>query len=195
MTDQQETKRARVRRLLLTPLITSGLRKHPRMTAEDYQAMLTRLADKLGHMSERHLTALEPLIIRHTRGKDRNIWPDEVTIVSWAYQLSPPPARTSPYVNSLMQSEAGRTALSMGYHVELFMMAKKLGPPPTRYNLARLAQEAQENRRELTRIEEQINCGMASLERRQWLAWYRHNEGECSAIMEPSTEDQKVYAT
>lgn len=180
---EPETKRGRVRRILIDPLLTSGMRKQARMKAADYDDMLVRLADKLGHMSDENLHGLVPLITRHATGKEKNCWPDEVSVVAWALAIQPPPPRACDYVMSLMRSVAGRRAFESGYHVELYMTAKKLGPPPSRYDQARLCRDADENRREVERVRAQIEAGTATLERRQWLNWYLGQQRECEDIM------------
>ena len=79
----KETKRDRVRRILITPLVQAGMRRQTKMKAPDCEAMLVRLADKLAHMSDANLRGLVALFTRHARGPERNQWPDEVSMVSW----------------------------------------------------------------------------------------------------------------
>lgn len=183
-----ETKRDRVRRLLIHPLLRAGMRKQTRMKEPDYADMLVRLSDKLAHLSDQNIAGLKQWITRWAAGKDRNRWPDEVAIVSKALELQAPPPRDCPYVVSVMRSRAGHRAKDLGYHVELFMAALRFGPPFGKLNLDRLKAEAEGNRREVARVRDMIADGTAPDERRLWLDWYLHHEEQALAIMETETE-------
>ena len=65
--EHKETKRDRVRRILITPLVQAGMRRQTKMKAPDCEAMLVRLADKLAHMSDANLRALVALFIGAVR--------------------------------------------------------------------------------------------------------------------------------
>lgn len=184
----EETKRDRVRRLLIRPLLRAGMRKQTRMKEPDYAEMLVRLSDKLAHMSDQNIAGLSQWITRWAGGKDRNQWPDEVAIISKAYELQAPPPRDCPYVVSVMRSRAGQRAKDLGYHVELFMAAIRFGPPFGKLNLDRLAAEAETNRREVQRVRGMIADGTATAERRQWLNWYLRHEEQALAIIEMEQE-------
>ncbi|MDK3017612.1 hypothetical protein [Pseudodonghicola flavimaris] len=174
---------ARVRALLFAPLEAAGMQRPGGMTVAGYEEMRARLCRALTHMSDRSLRGLAELVTRHAQGRQVDRWPKEVTLKSWGLRIQPPPARQSDYVASLMTSAMGRAARDQGYHVELFMLARRLGPPPSRYDLGRLRQEAEENRRMREIVRRQIDYDSASLDQRQWLAWYDRNETECLALM------------
>ncbi|MGH1447420.1 MAG: hypothetical protein ACRBBO_15405 [Cognatishimia sp.] len=178
----EETKRDRVRRLLINPLEASGMRKQTRMKEPDYSEMLIRLADKLSYLPDLMLEGLVTWCTRHAKGKERNQWPDEVAILSQAMSLQPPPPRSCPYVVSVLRSQAGDRAEMMGYLTELFMAAKKYGPPFSKMNLDRLAREAQENSAEVAKVQDAIRRGVALNERRQWLDWYLRHQSDALAI-------------
>lgn len=180
----QESKRDRVRRILINPLLRAGMRKQNKMKADQYSEMLTRLADKLSYLDELHLRGLEPKIIRHAKGKERNEWPAEVSIISWAYEVQSPPPRKCAYVVSVLKSKAGARALEYGYLPELLMALRTFGPPFSKLDLQQLAQTARANRQDLKRVREMIERGTAPLERRQWMDWYLRHEREAKAIME-----------
>ena len=130
--EHKETKRDRVRRILITPLVQAGMRRQTKMKAADCEAMLVRLADKLAHMSDANLRALVALFTRHARGPERNQWPDEVSMVSWAWAMQPPPPRANPYVVSVLQSAAGRRADAFLHHymVEGALVPRPVSPVP-----------------------------------------------------------------
>lgn len=180
--------RAQVRALLFEPLEAAGMVRPARMTLADYEAMKGRLVRAFAHMSDQSLRGLAEVVTRHAQGPNRDRWPKEVTLKSWAARIQPPPARRSDYVASLMTSAMGRTARAQGYHVELFLLARRLGPPPTRYDLGRLQEEAQENRRRREVVRHRIASGTDSRDHRQWLAWFERNEAECLALMDAGTE-------
>jgi len=179
---------ARVRAQLFAPLEAAGMQRPGGMTVAGYEEMRARLCRALAHMSDRSLRGLAEVVTRHAQGRQVDRWPKEVTLKSWAFRIQPPPARRSDYVASLMTSAMGRAAQDQGYHVELFMLARRLGPPPSRYDLGRLRHEAEENRRMREIARRQIDHESASVDQRQWLAWYDRNETECLALMAAGDE-------
>ncbi|MFW2541519.1 hypothetical protein ACN2XU_02675 [Primorskyibacter sp. 2E107] len=189
MTEQAETKRDRVRRILITPLLRAGMRKQTRQKADEYADMLVRLADKLAYLDEQHLRGLAAFATRWAKGKARNEWPDEVTLVSRAYELQSPPPRKCDYVVSVMRSKAGELARSHGYHVELFTAARSFGPPFSKLDLSRIANEARRNRAELDRVRGLADRGAVPVERQQWMDWYLRHEAEALAIMDMDLEE------
>lgn len=183
-----ETKRDRVRRILIDPLLQAGMKKQTRMKQPEYEAFQIKLCDRLSHMSDKNLLGMVSFITRHAKGGERNQWPDEVSIVSCALSIQPPPPRSCPYVVSVLKSEAGQRAKTLGYHVELFMFVRKFGPPFSKVNRKKLADEAQENRKEMSRVVNAIERGTALEERRQWLDWYLRHEAEALAIIDQVEE-------
>lgn len=184
MSEQAETKRDRVRRVLISPLLRAGMRKQTRMSVEDYQAMLVRLADKLGFMSEENLRGLVPVLTRNAKGREHNQWPDEVAIVKWAYSVQVPPPRECDYVVSVIRSHAGQLARERGYLPELLMEARKLGPPFSKVNIDRLERLGRDSRRERDRLRRRLDIGETIRQERQdWLDWYDRHEREALSIM------------
>lgn len=178
----EETKRDRVRRLLINPLTATGMRKQSRMKEPEFAEMLIRLADKLSYLPDLTLEGLVAWCTKNARGKERNQWPDEVAIVSQAMSLQPPPARSCPYVVSVLRSKAGDRAAEMGYLTELYMAARNYGPPFSKLNLQRIAREAQANLAELEKVQSSVTRGVATLERQQWLNWYLRHQSEALEI-------------
>lgn len=189
-----ETKRDRVRRLLITPLTEGGMRKSPSMKQDAYEALLVRLADKLSYLSDRHMAGLRERIIRNARGKERNRWPDEVSIIAWARQVQLPPPRKCPFVVSVLRSRAGVRARQLGYHAELLIAMRKSGPPFSKYDQNRMPEEARRNAAEAERVESLIRQGKAPVERQQWLDWYRNHQAEALAIMDAAEEEFEAVA-
>ncbi|WP_147232835.1 hypothetical protein [Phaeobacter gallaeciensis] len=179
-----ESGRARVRRVLIEPLEIGGMVRARGVSLTDHQAMLVRLQDKLAYLSEHQLRGMAEFAVFAAKGKAGNVWPDEVLLCRWAYRTQPPPPRKSDYVSSLMCSRAGQVAREAGYHVELFLMARRFGPPPTRYDQRILQREATENRDKRALVTKQIETGNAFQSDIDWLGWFQRQEGECLAIMD-----------
>ena len=179
-----ESKRDRVRRVLIHPLERAGMRKQRRMTAAAHDEFLVRLADRLAYLREDQLRGLVPVLTRHAKGKDGNEWPDEVAIVKWAYGMEPPPFELNDYVVSVLRSRAGAVAKDNGYIVELLLAAQRLGPPFSKLNTERLRREGQQAAQERERLRRRMARGdEVPLERRQWLNWYGAHEQTALAIM------------
>ena len=73
--EQPESGRGRVRRLLITPLEAGGMQRKRGRSVADHEKMLTRLADKLGYMSDRGLQGLAMYLVR--MAGEGQIWPVE----------------------------------------------------------------------------------------------------------------------
>lgn len=177
MNGTKAEREARVAALLIEPL--AGLSRRRGMSAEDHDRMLGRLAERLAYMSDDNLRGMHDLILRHA---GKGVWPAEALIKAWAYDLQLPPPRDCDYARSLIRSAMGRQAREEGWAVELYRIAKRLGPPPNRYVLGQLRDEAATNRRRRLVIRENIEAGRASEQDRAWLAAYHADLAEVDAI-------------
>lgn len=192
MNQMAETKRDRVRRLLIKPLLDAGMKKQTRMPAGDYLEFQVRLADKLSYLPDIHLRGLVVQVMRMAKGPERNQWPDEVSITNWAHDLQVPPPRKHPFAISVLRSRAGKRARDLGYHAELLIALRKSGPPFSKYDLRRMPEEARENREELDRVARLVQGGSAPIERRQWRDWYLRHQQEAIAIMDADEAEFEV---
>lgn len=165
--------RARVRAVLLDPIDAAGAKRHGRATLAEHHAMKERLADTFAHMPDTALEGLRDLIFRHLGGKDGLQWPPEAWLRKSALRLCPKPPRANPYVKTLMASAMGQRAIENGYGAELLSLAIKLGPPPSKYDLAKLARQAQDARREAERIQRLSQDGRALPDDLDWLDSYQ----------------------
>jgi hypothetical protein len=157
-----ESGTARVRRVLIEPL--AKLARPRGLQAGQHADNLDRLARKLRHMDEAGLSALLDLCLGQAGGpgvqrKAVPVCPHDAAILAWAYALQPPPVTQSDYPASVMRSAMGRRAHDLGYGVELFRAACRLGPPPQAYSITRLKDEAAENRRRRAVCREAIEAG------------------------------------
>lgn len=177
--------RARVDALLLEPLV--GLARKRGLSAEKHEAMLDRIRGRLAYMTDANLRGMVDLILRHAA---KGVWPDEALIKAWAYALQCPPPRECDYAMSLIRSAMGRQARDEGWAVELFQIAKRLGPPPGRYIIRQLKDDAEQNRRRRTLISENIQAGLASAEDAAWLNEWHQDMAEIEAIQSGRAEGQ-----
>lgn len=176
--------RARVDMLLMQPL--AGLARRRGTSAEAHDKALARLRDWLTYMSDDNLRAMVDLIARHAV---KGVWPEEGLVRAWAMTIQCPPPRDSAYAQSLIKSAMGRQAMAEGWAVELFQIAKKLGPPPGKYIITRLKQDADSNRHKRKVIHENIEAGRATLAEKQWLSAWHEDLAEIEAIQTAVTEE------
>jgi hypothetical protein len=159
---QAETGAARVRRVLIAPLLDLA---RPRGVADaQHRDNLDRLARKLSYMDEGPLAGLLGLCLGHSglvavSGSTRPACPKDSMILAWAYALQPPPLTVSDYPASVVRSAMGRRAHDGGYGVELLRHARRFGPPPQSYLVTKLQDEARENARRRAALRTEIEAG------------------------------------
>lgn len=180
--------RSVVRSYLIDGLAQMGMVRKRSVRQVDHDKFLARLVDRLSYMSPDNLAGLRQYVVRLAGGKGSNEWPAEVAIYQAAYVIQPPPPRQSDYAQSLIRSALGRRASDEGWLVELFQVARRMGPPPGRYIISKLKEEADANRRRRARIAEYLAQGSASPDDVGWLDRYHFDLAECSAIIEAREE-------
>ncbi|UFS64382.1 hypothetical protein LO749_09395 [Paracoccus denitrificans] len=185
MTGAKAEAEERVDALLLEPL--AGLKAQRGMTAEKHEKMLHRLRGWLAYMSAENLRGMHDLIVRHAV---KGVWPAEALIKHWATTLQLPPPRECDYARSLIRSAMGRQAREEGWAVELYQIAKRIGPPPTKYFISGLKDEAESNRRRRIVVCEKIEAGHETAEDRAWLARWHEDMAEVEAIQSAASEGQ-----
>jgi hypothetical protein len=168
----QESGTARAKRLLTGPL--AGLARPRGVAAATHAAELDRLARKLSYMDAAALAGLCDLVLHHAGAvalprKAMPVCPPLAMVQAWAYALAAPPVNVSDYPASVLRSAMGRRAYDAGYGVELFRMARRMGPPPGAYSLMQLREEAVENRRRREALRVEIAAGRGVPP--NWLAW------------------------
>lgn len=175
---------ARVETLLMEPL--AGLKAQRGMSAEAHAKTLARLRGWLAYMTDENLRGMHDLIVRHAV---KGIWPAEGLIKHWAAALQLPPPRECDYARSLIRSAMGRQAKAEGWAVELYQIAKKIGPPPTKYFISGLKEEAVANRRRRLSITERIETGRDGADDRAWLAAWHQDMAEIEAIQSAVSDE------
>lgn len=169
--------KARVDALLMQPL--AGLARKRGISAEAHEKSLERLRSFLTYMSDTNLSGLVDLIARHAA---KGVWPEEGLVRAWAMTLQVPPPRDCAYARSLIRSAMGRRAMEEGWAVELFQVARRLGPPPGKYIIANLKRDAEEHRHRRRVIRENIEAGLATNDEKTWLEGWHTDLAEVEAI-------------
>lgn len=176
----------RVQAELIEPLVRMGMRKAGTVAAEDHAAFLGRLAERLAYLAADQLATLREVVARHGQGKARDVWPSELSILSWAHALVPPPE--SRLATSWMASVEGRRAweedplLAVALHRHL----RAAGVPPvTRVadHWPGIRAKAAEWERRRTRIEEKAARGPLGDEDAGWLAGLERALEEVRALV------------
>lgn len=180
--EHAETKRGRVRRLLLGPL---GFR-HPRGTDEaDGRKALDRIADDLGYMADDRLAALCDMLRSHGQGSARNLWPDHATFVGFAEVVQPRPLEELPALLRWLGSVEGPRALAAGTLVETveYVRGRKV-PPVTPQARQLVAEKAAENARRLVIIGERRAAGLGiAPSELAWEGWYLDQRAAAEALV------------
>ncbi|MEO0765194.1 MAG: hypothetical protein AAFY75_04180 [Pseudomonadota bacterium] len=121
MTDtaKPETKRDRVRRLVIIPMTEFGMCRRPAKPKGEtkaeanaradgqHRAFLDRVCDELGHMSDQQLSQMRRWLEVSGVGDKRNYWPDFATIAGTAHNFCPRPVEELPELKSWFLSAKG----------------------------------------------------------------------------------------
>ncbi len=181
-----ETKRDRVRRLFITPMIEHGWRKPPSVKQEAHDALLVKLADGLGYLTDHNFARLRAVMQTKGTGPRLNNWPTLATIMSFAQVAQPRPIDEVPGLLSWFRSAAGAQAELQGRLVEEYgWWCKHHSPPYLPGHMRLVASRAAENRQRATLIEDQVRRGGSPMEsERAWLAHYRAREAHVRSLMD-----------
>lgn len=168
MTDEQtttETKRDRVRRMLITPAQDRGMRFRRGVPEEDQRKALDRLCDDLAYLGDAALHALREWLLCHGDGAERTFWPSHIALVTTAEAIQPRPLEEVPGVASWFQSRAGADALAEGRLIAEFLWWERKKRPPLNPQEKRLvAEKAGTIASEMTRTQDKLNRGVAPLQ-------------------------------
>ncbi|WP_370286912.1 hypothetical protein [Pseudooceanicola nanhaiensis] len=168
MTEEQttiETKRDRVRRLLITPAQDRGMRFRKGTSDEDQRKHLDRLCDELAYLSDRTLDALREWVTTHGEGSERTFWPTHTSIVSTAEAYEPRPLEETPGVAGWFRSRAGEAALAENRLIAEFLWwERKKRPPLSAHERKLVADRAASIASERARTEDKLNRGVAPLQ-------------------------------
>jgi hypothetical protein len=193
MTDAQttktETKRDRVRRLLIDPLTAWGFRKPGNVPEAKHAKFLVDLADGLAYLSDDQLVTLREFLKTKGEGKDRRGWPRMATITPLAEAVAPRPLEEIPVIASWFGSARGPQALAEGTLVAEFQFLSALKRPPLHEgDWRRIRERATEHDSSKRVREDRVRRGVADDDDRQWLAWYAQLEARAMALLPAKTE-------
>ncbi|WP_300009721.1 hypothetical protein [uncultured Roseobacter sp.] len=188
---ENETKRDRVRRLLIAPLAEDGMRfKHG--TPQDRQKhQLDRLADDLGYMTDAGLLALRDWMRSHGDGSNRCFWPATVAVISTAECFEPRPLEELPALRRWFASAAGRAALEGNRLVAEYEFWRKFKRPPVQpRDKEAVARRAAEWATKAERVRDRVARGLSPLhDDAAWLDWYNSVTERAQALVAADRED------
>ena len=188
-TTKTETKRDRVRRILIHPLTEWGFRKPGNVTEAKHAKFLVDLADGLAYLSDDQLVTLREFLKTKGEGKDRRGWPRMATITPLAEAVAPRPLEEIPVIASWFGSARGPQALAEGTLVAEFQFLSALKRPPLHDgDWRRIRERATEHDSSKRVREDRVRRGVADDDDRQWLAWYAQLEARAMALLPAKTE-------
>lgn len=181
--EHHETKRDRIRRLLLDPL---GFRFPKAVDAEAGKKTLNRIADDLTYMSDASLAAMRDMMASKGQGSARNFWPDHASFIGFAEVVEPRPVEELPALLSWFGSVEGPAAMKAGLLVETWQfIERRKKPPVTNQERALVSEQAAKNARRLQIIEERRRDGRTvDAEDAAWERWYLQLRIRCEEIVE-----------
>jgi len=142
----EETKRDRVRRLLIDKLKSDGMRFERGTPVEDQKRRLDRMADDLSYMTDERLGWLRDCLKTKGEGSRRNFWPSRITVLGYAEQAQPRPLEDWPGLKGWFVSAAGQVAIGTPGRLlaEFKFWTKHKRPPVRSYELEAVAREAKQ---------------------------------------------------
>ena len=170
--EKVESKRGRVRRLLLDPLENDGFKRPHKISEEDFKKKLGRLADALAYMSDNSLQVLYNMMRSKGQGRERNVWPDRATFYAIAELVEPCPIEKIPSMLGWFASRSGPQAQADDTLVEVLGYIQQHKKPPTTDGARKqIAHDAQERRRFVQIARRRILDGEATDEEKARLAF------------------------
>ena len=171
---QTETKRDRVRRLLIQPLADRGFRFKAGTPAERQRELLDQLADDMAYLSDESLQVLEQCMRAKGEGTSRCFWPSLATFDGFAQAREPRPLGELPAVLRWFASAAGRAALDGDRLVAEYLFWQRHRRPPVRQlEQQAVAEEAARINRQAEAIRDRRDRGGApTSDDLAWLAWH-----------------------
>ena len=173
--DTVETKRDRVRRLLLNPLKADGFRFAKGVKAEEAQTRRDRMADDLAYLNDDGLIALRISLRTKGEGSARCFWPMPATVLGLAESFQRRPLDELPQLLRWFASAAGGAALLGDRLVaEYWFWTMHKRPPVKPMDKKIVADKAADWRRRVELAEDRIQRGRTIPDDDvQWLEWYR----------------------
>lgn len=182
----EETKRDRVRRLLIQPLTDDGFRFKRGSDEAKCARDLDRIADSLSHMSDVELERMRACLVTKGEGASRNFWPPVATVLAFGEFVHPRPLEAVPELLSWFRSRAGEAALKDGRLVaEYRFWEQKKRPPMSAMDKKRVADRGAEYEHKATVLREKRADGRSLMvDDVQWLDWYEELSDRLSRMVD-----------
>lgn len=173
-TEKAESKRARVRRLLISPLMRDGMRFRHGTPDDAQKKALDGLADDLAYMTDRGLEALRIWALRNGEGSSKCFWPTRVSMIGKAEDFERRDLEELPALARWFASTAGQAALDGGrLAAEYAFWTRYKRPPVKPEDRKRVADRAAEWTVKAERIRDRVSRGLQPLhDDADWLNWY-----------------------
>lgn len=184
-----ESRRGRVRRLLIEPLELAGFRKSAKVTAERHKVVLASLADDLSYMSDESIDVLRQMLLPHGQGRDHDIWPSKATITGIAERVEPRPVEELPGLIRWFRSVEGPRARREGTLVETWAWFHRNKRPPIGVERS-LRERAGENRRKLDLYRDRMRRGVAKADETDWVRRYEDRLAYCEGLVVGGNEEE-----
>lgn len=180
-----ETKRDRVRRLFIHPMIEHGWRKPGNVKQEAHDAMLVKLADALNYLTDESFATLRECMRTKGTGSGMNGWPTLATVLTYAELVQVRPIDEMPNLLSWFRSAAGQAAEAEGRLVEEYgWWCKHKSPPYAPHHHRMVADRAADNRRRVELITDQLRRGATPAPgEREWLHRYQERKAHVRRLM------------
>ncbi|MBO9453250.1 hypothetical protein J7426_23515 [Tropicibacter sp. R16_0] len=180
-----ETSRDRVRRMVITPLADSGFRFKRGTPDEQQRKVLDRMADALGYMSDRGLSALQATLATKGEGSAKCFWPCMATVIGCAEAFEPRPLEELPAVARWFGSQAGIEAARAGRLVaEYEFWRRKKRPPMNVQERKVVSDRAATWSARADRVRDRIDRGFAPFgDDGEWLRWYDATKARAAALV------------
>jgi hypothetical protein len=180
---EPETKRDRVRRLLIQPLTEKGFKKPGNVKADGHRVVLDKLADDLAYMSDHSLHVLHDMLKSKGQGRDHDVWPARATVLFLAEHIQPRPVEELPGLLRWFKSVEGPKAAREGTLVETWAYFRKYKRPPI-HAQRQILEEAQSNRRKLELSRDRMRRNVARPEDVEFVERYQKRLAYCQKIVE-----------
>mgnify|MGYP001455160948 CR=1 FL=1 len=183
-TTEGETKRDRVRQLLIQPLNERGFRKPGDVKADRFAKTMDRLCDELAYMSDDQLILLGEMLRGKGQGGDKLGWPRPATITALAEAVAPRPVEEHPKIASWFGSARGPKAQAEGTLVAEFLWLEKHKTPPfmeTHWRAIREKASELDRQRKLALDRSRRN--VARPDDARFLAWFDGIEARALALL------------
>jgi len=183
--EDTESKRGRVRRLVLDPLSGEGFRFRHRTSEDKQAAELARLADALVYMSDGGLRVLRISLATKGEGSQRHFWPSFATVVGFAEAFEKRPLGELPQLLSWFASAAGREALKgQRLVVEYQFWVARKRPPISDQDKRNVLAHARDMEERVMRAQDYVDRGIEPpFGEGEWLAGYRRTRAYVEGLV------------